>query len=142
MKHHVRSSPYLVLGVEFGASPAAANRAFARRLRELDALPLTQEDLNWAQSQFRRPEDLRTSVEFLRVPSGSAVRELPDVGLFRPGPTVDGSANVDGGANADGTGPDRSGLERARAALVRSVITQAIYRTSVRTTHDPYESDK
>jgi len=137
MKPRVRSSPYLVLGVEFGASPAAANRAFARRLRELGALPLTQEDLNWAQSQFRRPEDLRTSVEFLRVPSGSAVRELPDVGLFRPGP-----ATVDGGADADGTGPDRSGLERARAALVRSVITQAIYRTSVRTTHDPYESDK
>lgn len=137
MKPRVRSSPYLVLGVEFGASPAAANRAFARRLRELDALPLTQEDLNWAQSQFRRPEDLRTSVEFLRIPSGSAVRELPDVGLFRPGPV-----SVDGNANADGTGSDRSGLERARAALVRSVITQAIHRTSVRTTHDPYESDK
>ncbi len=85
----VRLSPYLILGVDVGATPAEANRAFARRVKQVAAgeVSLSQEDLNWAQSQFRRPEELQGSLEFLRVPIGSAVRpEVPEGTLFRPAP--------------------------------------------------------
>ena len=133
MTSRARSSPYLVLGVEFGSSAATANRAFARRLRQLDSVPLTQEDLNWAQSQFKRPDDLRTSVEFLRLPTGSASRSSPKVGLFQPGPILSPSSASDGTAASD----DPT-LQRARAALIRSVLTRSLQKTTVRTTHDPY----
>jgi hypothetical protein len=85
----VRLSPYLILGVDIGATPAEANRAFARRVKQVKAgeIDLSQEDLNWAQSQFRRPDELMSSLDFLRVPIGSAARpEVPEGTLFRPGP--------------------------------------------------------
>jgi hypothetical protein len=133
MTSRARCSPYLVLGVGFGTSAATANRAFARRLRQLDGLPLTQEDLNWAQSQFKRPEDLRTSVEHLRLPSGSASRTPPTVGLFRPAP--EGAAEPTPGGEPVADDP---ALVRARAALIRMVMAEALQKSTLRTTYDPY----
>jgi hypothetical protein len=85
MNDIIRACPYLVLGVGFGATATEANRAFARRLQELPNLPFEEPDLTWAQSLFRQPEELRSSVESLRVPTGSAVAPDPREGLFRPG---------------------------------------------------------
>lgn len=88
MSDRARTSPYLVLGVEFGSSVKQATRAFAKRQRELAALdlPIETEDLTWALSQFKRP-DLRSDLSFLRAPVGSSGDvDVPEGSLFRPGP--------------------------------------------------------
>ena len=84
-----RHSPYLILGVDFGATAVEANKAFARRVAALAEgdLPFGQEELNWAQTQFRQHGELRRSLRYLRAPIGAArPPEVQEGTLFRPAP--------------------------------------------------------
>lgn len=85
-----RRSPYLVLGVPFGASKGDAGKAFARatrRLRRSTAPPFDLEDLNWAlHAVEQRVEDPSTSIDDYRMPADPALYEVPPgVGLLNPG---------------------------------------------------------
>lgn len=130
MNRRIRTSPYLVLGVSYGASAAEANRAFARRLRRLDALPFGQEDLNWAQSLFKKPEELRSSVEYLRVPTGSATPPPdPKDGLF--GPAAELAPRM--------TAPiDDAGIDGLRAAAARDLIVDILSKMDGPAAGTPY----
>lgn len=131
MNKRIRTSPYLVLGVSYGASATEANRAFARRLRRLDSLPFEQEDLNWAQSLFKRSAELRSSVDYLRVPTGSATPPPDPVdGLFRPAAEL-----------APRTTPpiDHAGIDALRAAAARDVIVDILSKIDERADRSPYE---
>ncbi len=116
----IRLSPYLILGVDVGATAGEANRAFARRVKQVAAgeVDLTQEDLNWAQSQFRRPGELEGSLDYLRVPTGSAVRpEVPEGTLFRPSPQP---------LERRTPPPDAAVLEAQRVEVTRAALIELI----------------
>lgn len=85
----IRQSPYIALGLEFGASAAESVKAFARRLAQVRAgeVELSKEDLNWARGRFNKSEELKSSMEFLRVPTGMLERPKPaGDSLFLEGP--------------------------------------------------------
>lgn len=82
-----RRSPYVVLGIPFGASEKDARSGFAkakRRLRRDPAQPFTQEDLTWALHQVEqiilKPE---LAFEVYRIP---AVARSDASGVFNPLP--------------------------------------------------------
>lgn len=72
-----RRSPYLVLGIPYGASKNEAAKAFARatrRLRRLPDPPYDIEDLNWAlHAVEQRVEDPATSIDDYRMPADASV---------------------------------------------------------------------
>ncbi len=76
-----RRSPYLLLGVPFGASKAVASRAFAkatRRLKRMTEAPYDLEDLNWAlHAVEQRIEDPASSIDDYRLPANPSVYEIP-----------------------------------------------------------------
>ena len=76
-----RRSPYLLLGVPFGASKEAASRAFAkatRRLKRMTGAPYDLEDLNWALHAIeQRIEDPASSIDDYRLPANPSVYEIP-----------------------------------------------------------------
>jgi hypothetical protein len=82
-------NPYLILGVDFGASSDDARHAFAhaaRRIRRQGGA-WEIEDLNWAlheiESLEANPADM---VSLYRVPANPAVFEPAGEGLFKPPP--------------------------------------------------------
>lgn len=84
-----RRSPYLVLGLEFGASKRDAARAFARatrRARTMSDAPFDIEDLNWAlHAVEQREEDPSTSIDDYRMPADRDAYDLPDgFGILNP----------------------------------------------------------
>lgn len=84
-----RRSPYLVLGLRFGASKAEAAKAFARatrRLRKMPDAPFDIEDLNWAlHAVEQRVDDPATSIDDYRMPADGDAYALPTGhGLFNP----------------------------------------------------------
>lgn len=85
-----RRSPYLVLGVPFGASKGEAAKAFARatrRLRRLHDAPYDIEDLNWAlHAVEQRAEDPATSIDDYRMPADSRPYDVPpsEAGVLAP----------------------------------------------------------
>ena len=76
-----RRSPYLILGVPYGASKNEAARAFARatrRLRRQNDAPYDLEDLNWALHAIeQRIEDPSSSIDDYRMPADPSVYEVP-----------------------------------------------------------------
>lgn len=76
-----RRSPYLILGVPYGASKDDSARAFARatrRLRQHADPPYDLEDLNWAlHAVEQRLEDPATSIDDYRMPGDADVYEIP-----------------------------------------------------------------
>jgi hypothetical protein len=84
-----RRSPYLILGLPYGASKDDAARAFARatrRLRQHPDAPFDLEDLNWAlHAVEQRVEDPAISVDDYRMPGDASVYEVPPgSGILRP----------------------------------------------------------
>ncbi len=82
-------SPYLILGLGYGAPSSEASRAFARatrRLRSAETLPFDQEDLNWALHQIEQATDAEDRlIDEFRVPADPAVYEMPQGdGLLNP----------------------------------------------------------
>lgn len=82
-------NPYLVLGVDFGASRQDARRHFAhaaRRIRKQGGL-WSREDLTWALHEI---ESLETNpadtVSIFRVPADPAAFDPVGDGLYRPAP--------------------------------------------------------
>src|SRR5205085_8067286 len=82
-------NPYLILGVDFGASGDDARHAFAhaaRRIRRQGGA-WDVEDLNWALHEIEalesNPADM---VSLYRVPADKRVFEPAGEGLFRPSP--------------------------------------------------------
>jgi hypothetical protein len=85
-----RRSPYLVLGLAFGASKGDAAKAFARatrRLRRTPDAPYDIEDLNWAlHAVEQRIDDPGTSIDDYRMPADPSVYDVPTgTGLLNPG---------------------------------------------------------
>lgn len=76
-----RKSPYLVLGVPYGAAKGDAAKAFARatkRLRRTAEAPFDLEDLNWAlHAVEQRADDPGTSIDDYRMPANARVYEVP-----------------------------------------------------------------
>jgi len=85
-----RKSPYLVLGVPFGASKGEAARAYAkatRRLKRSADPPHDIEDLNWAlHAVEQRLDDPSTSIDDYRMPGNPGLYEVPSgQGILNPG---------------------------------------------------------
>jgi hypothetical protein len=82
-------NPYLILGVDFGASSDEARRAFAhaaRRIRRSGGV-WDVEDLNWALHEVEALEsNPADGVDLYRVPADKAVFDPAGEGLFRPAP--------------------------------------------------------
>jgi hypothetical protein len=88
-----RRNPYLILGIQFGASRDEANKAFARRSRPLRQLgddgraALT--DLTWALHQIdegsRHPQEALTPY---RLPADPHAARVTGDGVFAPPPEV------------------------------------------------------
>jgi hypothetical protein len=84
-------NPYLIIGVDFGASRDEARHAFARAARRTrrEGGTWTIEDLNWALHEIdaleQNPADL---VGLYRVPADPSVFEPAGVGLFKPTPVA------------------------------------------------------
>lgn len=76
-----RKSPYLVLGIPYGASKGDAAKAFAkatRRLRRSAHAPYDIEDLNWAlHAVEQRADDPSTSIDDYRMPGNPGLYEVP-----------------------------------------------------------------
>jgi hypothetical protein len=84
-----RQSPYLILGVHFGASKEEAARAFAkatRRVRKKADSPYDLEDLNWALHAIeQRVDDPALSIDDYRMPADPSVYEIPlGEGILNP----------------------------------------------------------
>ena len=84
-----RRSPYLVLGVPYGAPKDEAARAFARatrRLRRQVDAPHDLEDLNWALHAIeQRVEDPSSSIDDYRMPADPDVYEVAQgAGVLNP----------------------------------------------------------
>lgn len=85
-----RRSPYLVLGLPFGAFKGDAAKAFARatrRLRRMPDAPYDIEDLNWAlHAVEQRGDDPGSSIDDYRMPADSDIYAVPTgTGLLNPG---------------------------------------------------------
>lgn len=80
-------NPYLILGVDFGASGDDARHAFAhaaRRIRRQGGA-WTIEDLNWALHEIESLESNPTdTVSLYRVPADPGVFDAGGEGLFEP----------------------------------------------------------
>lgn len=90
-EHTDRLSPYLVIGVDYGAPLDQVRRAFARQVRKLrraEAAPFSLEDLNWALHEIETADaSLQSSVEYFRVPANRATLGVPTEGeIFLPAP--------------------------------------------------------
>jgi hypothetical protein len=82
-------NPYLILGIDFGASRQDARRRFAHAARRVrrEGGRWQKEDLTWA---LHEVESLETnpadSVEIFRVPADPAAFEPAGEGLYKPPP--------------------------------------------------------
>lgn len=85
-----RRNPYVILGVEFGATAEDARAGFARakrRLRQDPDAPFTSEDLTWALLQVEQLiADPDLAVDVYRVPADPNAIGGESVGLFNPAP--------------------------------------------------------
>ena len=72
-----RRTPYVILGVPFGASEQEARSGFAAKVRVLRVEPIpkyTMEDLNWALHQIEQLiSDPSLAVDVFRVPANPEV---------------------------------------------------------------------
>lgn len=85
-----RRSPYLALGLPFGASKSDGAKAFARATRRLRGLanpPYDIEYLNWAlHAVEQRVEDPSTSIDDYRMPANPDLYVIPEgQGVLNPG---------------------------------------------------------
>lgn len=82
-------NPYLILGVDFGASREDARRYFAhaaRRLRRQGGI-WTREDLTWALHEIESLEaNPGDTVSIFRVPADPGAFDPVGDGLYRPAP--------------------------------------------------------
>lgn len=82
-------NPYLILGVDFGASADTARRHFAlaaRRIRR-EGGRWSREDLTWALHEIEATDDdPQDSVWTFRVPADPSAFDAPGGGLYRPAP--------------------------------------------------------
>lgn len=76
-----RRSPYLVLGVRYGAGKDEAQKAFARSsrlVRKGESVEYDMEDLNWAlHAVEQRIEDPSASIDDYRLPANPAAYAVP-----------------------------------------------------------------
>jgi hypothetical protein len=79
-----RRNPYFVLGLDFGAGPAAAQAAFARLSRRLRRGPGDRygiEDATWALHEIEHADpDPRLGLGTYRVPADPAAYDYPPAG--------------------------------------------------------------
>lgn len=115
-----RKSPYLTLGVPYGASKNEAARAFAkatRRLRGDSNPPFDLEDLNWALHAIeQRIQDPATSIDDYRMPAAPGIYDLSSgEGILNP-PAVQYHRRTPPSTGAD--------LDALRAAVILEVADQ------------------
>lgn len=126
-------NPYLILGVDFGASGDQARRAFAhaaRRIRRSGGA-WGVEDLNWALHEIEalesNPADM---VSLYRVPADGRVFEPAGAGLFRPVPVALGRRTTENDpevAAATRAGAAQELDELLLTTLAALVIPEAAY---------------
>lgn len=121
-----RKSPYLVLGVRFGASKDEAAKAFARatrRLRSSPDAPFDIEDLNWAlHAVEQRIEDPAMSIDDYRVPA--------DTTAYQP-------ESEQGILNSDQNFADASSDSDQVTIIQKTILRRLI--ASATNTHSEYE---
>jgi hypothetical protein len=86
-----RRNPYVLLGLPYGATPAEARRAYARRVRDVrwgDRSSTDPSDLEWALEQVEHEHaDPTAKFGVYRVPADAAVLRTPaGFGLLAPAP--------------------------------------------------------
>lgn len=85
-----RRSPYVILGIPYGASDADARAGFARaarRLRRADNAQYTTEDLTWALHQIEQVlTDPGLAMHMYRLPADPEALESHQSGCFNPVP--------------------------------------------------------
>jgi hypothetical protein len=120
-------NPYLILGVDFGASREDARRHFAhaaRRIRRRDGL-WTREDLTWAlheiESLATNPDD---TVSIFRVPADPTAFDPVGDGLYRPAPVPLARRSA-----ATGDAERSAHVEAAARSLVRTALAANGRRT-------------
>ena len=95
-------NPYLILGIDFGASKKEARRYFAhaaRRLRRHGGR-WTQEDLTWALHEIESLEaNPADTVSIFRVPADPTAFDPVGDGMYRPAP-VPLARRTDGSSEA------------------------------------------
>lgn len=97
-----RRNPYLILGLDFPATPEAATAALAgvaRRLRRETDAEFSRDDATWAQHEINATTDPESSIGVYRVPANPAIFEdadPPGVLCLTPQnlPRTDGSSDV------------------------------------------------
>ena len=132
-------NPYLLLGVDYGASPDEARRRFARaarRIRREAGSAVSIEDLNWALHEIQsRPGDPADDVATYRVPADPTVFTPAGEGLFAPPPVplarTTETSEDDRARLADGLAADAADLV---AAVVRATTA---FDHGYRTTEGP-----
>jgi len=87
-----RRSPYLVLGVRYGAGKDEAQKAFARSsrlIRRGESVEFDMEDLNWALHAIeQRIEDPSASIDDYRLPANPAAYTVsPTYGVLLADPS-------------------------------------------------------
>lgn len=132
-----RISPYLLLGIDYGATTEQAEQAFSRKVRALRGKPdspVSREDLTWALNAIQQPtESLANSVEYFRVPAGRAKFSEPQPGeLFcpHPQPVTRRTRPLDG--------QDRATL---RVVLTIRAIKEVV-EVALGASHDPYTTSE
>ena len=117
-----RSSPYLILGVPFGAPRDEAARGFARavkRLRRMEEPPFDLEDLNWAQHEIDHREGLADhSLDDFRVPADPTAYRLSS-----PRTSVNGPA-IRLGRRTQAT--DQRAVDELRSAVLLTSLIAAV----------------
>lgn len=91
MSNADRRNPYLILGIDYGASKAEAAAGFARlvkRLRALDDAEFTIEDANWALHQVEQVQERpELAVHMYRAPADPSVfGGAEGAGILQPEP--------------------------------------------------------
>ena len=131
-----RRSPWVMLGIPYPSSRAAANRAFARRSRQLRRDPnasWSQEDLSWALGAITLAEDdPDATVDYYRIPADPGVFDHPnphDLFVVEPRPMPRTTAPS-----------DPTSLDPLCVDAVTSAVREYLAAIQPNPEFDPYQS--
>ena len=116
-----RRNPYLILGLPFGASRDEAQRAFARRKRQVRGDAAAQTDLTWALHEI--DEVLREAQSELapyRMPADPDAFSVSGTGVFAPPPESAGFSDRE----------VQDALRELRAAAAREYLQVLVQQRS------------
>jgi hypothetical protein len=133
-----RRSPYLVLGLDYGAPADQARRAFARKARQMrraEGSAFGIEDLTWALHEIEGSSDaLASSVEFFRVPANrAALPQAREGELFAPAPVP---------LPRRSSPPSSNELDALTAVAARNLVDELLAQVAPQPVDDPYSRER